>query len=130
MYIVPSFNPPSPPSRPGMERISKEMLEGRNSPLSVIYNSEGGGLLRSNIIFIGLHLPGKHRQRVKPVGSAGEQQFSPQTHITLIKKKKIFLMYKEIQSGPVAKSYMRIGFLRYEEMRKYFPIYEEAVSRI
>ncbi len=37
-------------------------------------------------------------------------------------------MYKENQSGAVAKSYMRKGFLIYEEMRKYFPIYEEAVS--
>jgi hypothetical protein len=46
------------------------------------------------------------------------------------KEKKIFLIYKEIQSGAVAKSYMRKGFLLYEEMRKYFPIYEEAVSHI
>ncbi len=30
----------------------------------------------------------------------------------------------------IAKSYMRKGFLIYEEMRKYFPIYEEAVSHI
>jgi hypothetical protein len=40
------------------------------------------------------------------------------------------LIYKEIQNGAVAKSYMRKGFLIYEEMRKYFPIYEEAVSHI
>jgi hypothetical protein len=46
----------------------------------------------------------------------------------LIKKRKSNLIYKEIQSGSVAKSYMRKGFLIYEEMRKYFPIYEEAVS--
>ncbi len=39
-------------------------------------------------------------------------------------------MYKEIQSGAVAKSYTRKGFLIYEEMRKYFPIHEEAVSHI
>ncbi len=39
-------------------------------------------------------------------------------------------MYKEIQSGAVAKSYMRKGSLIYEEMSKYFPIYEEAVSHI
>ncbi len=32
--------------------------------------------------------------------------------------------------GSVAKSYMRKGFLIYDEMRKYFTIYEEAVSRI
>jgi hypothetical protein len=44
--------------------------------------------------------------------------------ILLIKNKiKIFLIYKEIQSGAVAKSTMRKGFLIYEEMRKYFPIY-------
>jgi hypothetical protein len=48
------------------------------------------------------------------------------------KSNQIFLIYKEIQSGAVAKSYMRKGFLIYEEMRKYFPIYEieEAVSHI
>jgi hypothetical protein len=46
------------------------------------------------------------------------------------KENKIFLIYREIQSGAVPKSYMRKGFLIYEEMRKYFPIYEEAVSHI
>jgi hypothetical protein len=30
----------------------------------------------------------------------------------------------------VAKSYMRKGFLKYEVMRKYLTIYEEAVSHI
>jgi hypothetical protein len=35
-------------------------------------------------------------------------------------------MYKKIQSGSVAKSYLRKWFLIYEEIRKYFPIYEEA----
>ncbi len=39
----------------------------------------------------------------------------------LIKKKINF--FKEIQSGAVAKSYMRKGFPIYEEMGKYFPIY-------
>ena len=43
------------------------------------------------------------------------------------KEKKIFLIYKEIQDGAIAKSYMRKGLLIYEEMRKYFSIYEEAV---
>jgi hypothetical protein len=45
------------------------------------------------------------------------------------KENTIFLIYKEILSGAVAKS----GFLIYEEMSKYFLIYvrhEEAVSRI
>jgi len=46
------------------------------------------------------------------------------------KENLIFLLYKETQNGAVAKSYMRKGFLIYEEMRKYFPIYEEAVSHI
>ncbi len=46
------------------------------------------------------------------------------------KENKIFLIYKENLSGSGAKSYMRKGFLMYEEMRKFFPIYEEAVSHI
>jgi hypothetical protein len=46
------------------------------------------------------------------------------------KENQIFLIYKEIQSGPVTKFYMGKGFLIYEEMRKYFPIYEEAGSHI
>ncbi len=46
------------------------------------------------------------------------------------KENQIFLIYKEIQSGAVAKSYMRKGFLIYEEMRKYFPIHEEAVGHL
>jgi hypothetical protein len=37
------------------------------------------------------------------------------------KENKIFLIYKEIQMGSGAKSYMRNGFLiLYEEMHKYF----------
>ncbi len=43
----------------------------------------------------------------------------------LKKKTEIFLIYKEIRMGSVAKSYMRKGFLIYEEMRN-----EEAVSHI
>ncbi len=48
---------------------------------------------------------------------------------TLIKKKQNFpqTIYKEIQMGSGAKSYMRKGFLIHEEMRKFFPIYEDAV---
>ena len=46
------------------------------------------------------------------------------------KENIIFLNYKEIQMGSGAKSYMRNGFLIYEEMHKFFPIYEEAVSHI
>jgi hypothetical protein len=32
--------------------------------------------------------------------------------------------------GAVAKSYMRKGFLIFEEMRNYLVIYEEAVSHV
>ncbi len=47
----------------------------------------------------------------------------PQHQGTLIKKKIKFSSYnKEIQNGAVAKSYMKKGFLIYEEMGKYFPI--------
>ncbi len=46
------------------------------------------------------------------------------------KENQIFLIYKKILSGAVAKSSMRKGFLIYEEIRKYFPMYEEAVSHI
>jgi hypothetical protein len=45
------------------------------------------------------------------------------------KKNPIFLIYKEILSGAVTKSYLYEEGLPntvYEEMRKYFPIYEEA----
>ncbi len=41
----------------------------------------------------------------------------------LKKKRKYFLIYREIQNGAVAKSYMRKGFLIYEEIRKYLTIY-------
>jgi hypothetical protein len=46
------------------------------------------------------------------------------------KENKIFLIYKEIQMGAVAKSYMRKGFLIDKEMCKYLVISEEAVSYI
>ncbi len=46
------------------------------------------------------------------------------------KVNKIFLIYKEIQMGSGAKSYMRKGFLIYEEMHKSFTMYVEAVSHI
>ncbi len=36
------------------------------------------------------------------------------------KENNIFLIYKEIPMGSVAKSYMRKGYLIYEEMYKYF----------
>jgi hypothetical protein len=39
------------------------------------------------------------------------------------KENKTFLIYKEIQIGSGAKSYMRKGFLIYKEMHKYLTIY-------
>ncbi len=39
------------------------------------------------------------------------------------KKKKIFLRYKEIQMGAVAKSYMRRAFLIYEEIQLFIVIF-------
>ncbi len=46
---------------------------------------------------------------------------------TLIKKEnQIFLIYKEIQSGAIAK---RKGFVKYEEMSKYFPRYMRTQRR-
>jgi hypothetical protein len=48
------------------------------------------------------------------------------------KENEIFFICKEIQIGSVAKlyTYMRKGFLIYEEMRKYLTIYEKAVIYI
>ncbi len=46
------------------------------------------------------------------------------------KENQMLFIYKEIHNEAVAKSYMRKGFLIYEEMRKYLTIYEEAVSHI
>jgi hypothetical protein len=64
------------------------------------------------------------------VGSGSGWQLPSIRRYTDKKENQIFLIYKEILSGAVAKSYMRKGFLIYEEMRKYFSIYEEAVSHM
>jgi hypothetical protein len=50
-----------------------------------------------------------------------------------LKKKKIkfsHIQFKEIETGAVAKSYMKKCFQLYEEMCKYLVIFEEAVSHI
>jgi hypothetical protein len=44
-------------------------------------------------------------------------------HCTDKKENEIFLTYKEIQMGSVAKSYMRKGFRICEKIRKYLTIY-------
>ncbi len=70
---------------------------------------------------------------MQPASFYGQYAVCILIHICIVqsytdkKETQIFLIYKEIQSGAVAKSYMRKGFLIYEEMRKYFPRYEEAV---
>jgi hypothetical protein len=46
------------------------------------------------------------------------------------KDNKIFVIYKEIQMVSGAKSYMRKGFLIYEEINTFFTIYEEVFSHI
>ncbi len=45
-------------------------------------------------------------------------------------KTKFSSLYKEIQMGSGATSYMRKVFLIYEEMHKYLTTYEEAVSHM
>jgi hypothetical protein len=57
-----------------------------------------------------------------------EKNHTQKNHYT--DKNEIFLIFKEIQMGAGAKSYIRKGFLIYEEMREYLTIYEEAVSLI
>ncbi len=51
-------------------------------------------------------------------------------HYTDKKENQIFIIYKEIQNEAVAKSYIRKGFLIYEELLKYLTTYEEAVNHI
>jgi hypothetical protein len=67
-----------------------------------------------------------------PPGSSGQRTESDRAikRYTDKKESKIFLIYREIQSGAVAKSYMMKGFQIKDEMRKYLVIYEEAVSHI
>jgi hypothetical protein len=82
------------------------------------------------MVFICIHAKGSERFALYCTGLyctlLPSHPFS--TACTDKKENKIFLIYGEIQSGAVAKSYMRKGFLIYEEMRKYFHLYEEAVS--
>jgi hypothetical protein len=52
------------------------------------------------------------------------------TLYTVKKEKKIFLIYREIQKGSSAKSYITKGSLIYEEMPKDLVINEGTVSHI
>ncbi len=58
----------------------------------------------------------------------GRTKTLKEVHALIKKENQIFLIFKKILSG--VESYVRKGFLIYEEMRKYFPIYEEPVSHI
>jgi hypothetical protein len=85
-----------------------------------------------------------HWQNRRPLGYSLPYWWPRRDHVMLLtcrtvcqpallhwekKKTKLFLfIYKEIQMGSVTKSYMRKGFLKYEEMRKYLTIYEEDVT--
>jgi hypothetical protein len=82
--------------------------------------------LGSRVIFIFEFVVLNERRRIARMIGQRERSES----CTDKKEKKIFLLYKEIQMGSGAKSYMRQGFLIYEEMPKYLVMYEEAVSHI
>jgi len=61
-------------------------------------------------------------RRRRPEAKVVSAQFLETAGALIKKENQIFLIYKVFQSRAVAKSYMRKGFLIYEEMRKYFPI--------
>ncbi len=58
-----------------------------------------------------------------PVLGGPLSKFFEQLYCTLKKINKIFLTYKEIHNGAVAKSYMTNGFLIYGEIFAHFLIY-------
>ncbi len=76
----------------------------------------------------------RHPKNVTPIAhrypSPARPEFDTTSRHTDKKENGLFLIYKEIQMGSVAKSYMGKGFLIYEEMPKYLTIYEEFVSHI
>jgi hypothetical protein len=69
-----------------------------------------------------MNKPGNHNWQLKKLALGGNVALLSEKY-TDKKEKKIFLIYKEIQMGAVAKSYMRKSFLIYEEMRKYLVIH-------
>jgi hypothetical protein len=54
---------------------------------------------------------------------AMERPADQRTYALIKKENRIFLLYKEIQSGAVAKSYMTNGLLIYGELFSYLLIY-------
>jgi hypothetical protein len=65
-------------------------------------------------------------------GAVSKSLFKAHQQDTLIKKKTKFSSYRRqfIWDRLQSHTYMRKGFLIYEEMRKIFPINEEAVNHI
>jgi hypothetical protein len=98
------------------------------------YNGNCGNCLYCTSVLACLALYRKlkpHGDRTLPVGQltsvvlllVGPLRLQPVFYTYTDQKENLFfLIYMEIQSGAVAKSYMRKGFLIYEEMRQYFPI--------
>jgi hypothetical protein len=68
-------------------------------------------------------------RELSSVGLFSNAEAVPRTVYT-DKKKRKFSPYIGKFSGAVANSYMRKGFLIYDEIRKYLVIYDEAVSHI
>ncbi len=82
-------------------------------------------------------IPGLHKRlKIRAPFSADRPPFKGRTlrDVTQIKKEnKICLIYKEIQNEAVAMSYIYeegLPILIYEKTRKYFALFEEAVSHI
>ncbi len=67
---------------------------------------------------------------MNPVYESYLSTIQPIPSVTDKKENKTYLIYKEIHMGSGAKSYIRKGFLIYEETRKFFPIFEETASHI
>ncbi len=60
----------------------------------------------------------------------GEIEMKGLNRYTDKKEKKIFLIYKEIQNGAVAKSYMTNNLLIYGEIFAHFLIYSQYMRKI
>jgi hypothetical protein len=59
-------------------------------------------------------------RRIRRLRSLGVSLKQQDIDALIKKENKIFLLYKEIQKGAVAKSYLRKGFLKYEENAQIF----------
>jgi hypothetical protein len=66
----------------------------------------------------------------RPFLQAWAEEIMSDSRYTNKKENQIFLIYKESQSGAVAKSYMTKVLLIYGEITAHFLIYEEALPHI